>query len=55
MNYVFDIMGPLLEGTAVTIQVFLMTLVIAVPLGLCLALMRISRFKVLSGLVNGYI
>jgi polar amino acid transport system permease protein len=26
-----------------------------VPFGLCLALLRISRFKVVSGLVNGYI
>ena len=28
---------------------------LAVPLGLALALMRISRFKLVSGLVNGYI
>ena len=55
MNYALDIMGPLLEGTAVTLQVFLITLVLSVPFGLCLALLRISRFKVLSGLVNGYI
>ena len=45
MNYVFDIMGPLLEGTGVTVQVFLITLVISVPFGLCLALLRISRFQ----------
>ena len=55
MDYVLQIMGPLLEGTGVTIQVFLITLVLSVPLGLCLALARISRFKVLSGIVNGYI
>lgn len=55
MNYVLQILGPLLEGTGVTLQVFLITLVLAVPLGLCLALIRISRFRVLSGMVNGYI
>ena len=55
MDYVLKIMGPLLEGTGVTLQVFLITLVLSVPLGLCLALARISRFKVLSGIVNGYI
>ena len=55
MNYVIDIMGPLLEGTGVTLQVFLLTFVLAVPLGLCLALVRISGFGVLSSLVNGYI
>ena len=55
MNYVFQILGPLFEGTAVTLQVFLITLVLAVPLGLCLALLRLSSWRVVSGLVNGYI
>ena len=55
MNYVLNIIGPLLEGTGVTLQVFLITLVLAVPLGLCLALLRISRFRIVSGAVNGYI
>ena len=55
MNYVYEIMGPLLDGTAVTIQVFVITLVLSVPLGLCLALVRLSRFRALSGFVNGYI
>ena len=55
MNYVYQILGPLLTGTAVTLQVFLITLVLAVPLGLALALLRISRFRVVSSLVNGYI
>jgi polar amino acid transport system permease protein len=55
MNYVLNIMGPLLEGTGVTLQVFLITLVLALPFGLCLALLRISHFKIVSGAVNGYI
>lgn len=55
MNYLADILPPLLEGSAVTIQVFLITLALAVPLGLALALLRISRFGFLSSLVNGYI
>jgi polar amino acid transport system permease protein len=55
MSYVIQIMGPLLEGTGVTLQVFLLTFVLAVPLGLGLALIRISGFAVLGGLVNGYI
>ena len=55
MNYVYEIMGPLLDGTAVTSQVFVITLVLSVPLGLCLALVRLSRFRALSGFVNGYI
>ncbi|WP_291991053.1 amino acid ABC transporter permease [Candidatus Accumulibacter sp. ACC007] len=55
MNYVIEIMGPLLEGTGVTLQVFIITFVLAVPLGLLLALLRVSRFTVVSALVNGYI
>jgi polar amino acid transport system permease protein len=55
MDYVTQIMGPLLEGTGVTLQVFVITFVLAVPLGLCLALLRVSRFALIGGLVNGYI
>jgi len=55
MSYILDILPPLLEGSAVTLQVFLITLALAVPLGLALALLRISRFAVLSAGVNGYI
>lgn len=55
MNYLADILPPLLQGSGVTLQVFLITLVLAVPLGLGLALIRISRFRFLSTLVNGYI
>ena len=55
MDYVLQIMPPLIEGSWVTLQVFTITLVLSVPLGLALALMRISRFKAVGSLVNGYI
>ncbi len=55
MDYILQILGPLLDGTVVTLQVFLLTLVLAVPLGLGLALVRVSHFRVASGLVSGYI
>ncbi len=55
MDYILKIMGPLLEGTAVTLQVFGATLVLAVPLGLALALLRRSRFRAASTAVAGYI
>jgi polar amino acid transport system permease protein len=55
MNYVFDILPPLLQGTGVTLKVFLITLVLAVPFGLALARMRSSRCTVLGTLVKGYI
>ena len=55
MDYILNIMGPLLEGTAVTLQVFGATLVLAVPLGLALALIRLSRFRAASMAVAGYV
>jgi polar amino acid transport system permease protein len=55
MDYVLQILPPLIEGTGVTLRVFVITLLLSVPLGLALALMRISRFRTVSGLVSGYI
>lgn len=55
MDYLIQILGPLLDGTAVTLQVFALTLVLAVPLGLALALIRVSHFRTLARLVSGYI
>ena len=55
MDYILSILGPLAEGSLVTLQLVLITLLLAVPLGLALALVRISRFRVASQAVNGYI
>jgi polar amino acid transport system permease protein len=55
MDYIIKIMPPLLEGAAVTLQVFGATLVLAIPLGLALALVRLSGFAAASTAVSGYI
>lgn len=55
MDYLLTILGPLLEGAGVTLKVFFITLALSVPLGLVLALLRLSRSRFVSGLVNGYI
>ncbi|MDR0379634.1 MAG: amino acid ABC transporter permease [Candidatus Accumulibacter sp.] len=55
MSYVFNILPALLEGAGVTLRVFFITLVLSVPLGLALSLLRISRFRAVSGLANAYI
>lgn len=55
MDYFLNILGPLLDGTVVTLQVFICTLVLAVPLGLGLALVRVSQFRTASRLVSGYV
>ena len=55
MDYILSILGPLAEGSLVTLKLFFITLALAVPLGLALALIRISRFTVASQAVNGYL
>ena len=55
MDYVISILGPLLGGTLVTLKMFVITMALAVPAGLMLALALIAHFRVLSGLVNIYI
>ncbi len=55
MDYVFSLLGPLAQGALVTLKLFVITLVLSVPLGLVLALARISHFAPLSAAVNGYI
>lgn len=55
MSYLLDILSPLLQGSLVTLQVFALTLLLAVPLGLGLALLRLSRRAWLGRLVSGYV
>lgn len=55
MSYLLDILPPLLQGTLTTLQVFLLTMLLAVPLGLGLALLRLSRRAWLGRLVSGYV
>lgn len=55
MDYLLSILPPLIEGTGVTLKMFAVTIVLSIPLGLALALARISHFRPLSWGVNGYI
>lgn len=55
MEYIVSLIGPMLSGTKVTLQMFLVTIILSLPLGLGLALARISRLKVLSGTVGVYV
>ncbi|WP_026183922.1 amino acid ABC transporter permease [Desulfitobacterium hafniense] len=55
MDYILQILGPMLNGTAVTLKIFLVTIVMSVPLGLILSLGRISRFGVLRSAIGVYI
>ena len=46
---------PLVEGMGVTLQVFLWTLVIAIPLGFVICSMRRSRIAPVRWIAQGYI
>ena len=48
-------MGLLGQGLILTLQIFFVTLIGALPLGIGIALARMSRFKVVSGIARIYI
>lgn len=55
LNYALSLLGPLAAGAVVTLKLFAITMVLSIPLGLVLALVRISRFALLRSLVSGYV
>lgn len=55
MEKIMGMVVPMLDGFGVTLQVFFVTLVLALPMGLLLALARLSGIKVLSFIVEVYI
>ncbi len=55
MEKIITMMGPMLDGVNVTLQMFFITLVLSLPLGLLLSLARISKYKPISLLVETYI
>ena len=55
MESILAMLGPMSEGAAVTLQMFFITLLLSLPLGLFVALARISRYKPLRWLTEIYI
>ena len=55
MNRITDTVLLMLEGTETTLEIFVITLVAALPLGLLASLGRISKLKPLSRLIEFYI
>ncbi|RKS87276.1 amino acid ABC transporter membrane protein (PAAT family) [Orbus hercynius] len=53
--YCIDIVPQLWVGAKLTLGLFFITLLLSIPFGLILALMRLSKIKPLEYLVNGYI
>lgn len=48
-------MTPMLDGLGVTLQLFLWTLVLSIPLGFLICFGRMSRFRPIRWLAQGYI
>ncbi|WP_392560119.1 amino acid ABC transporter permease [Orbus mooreae] len=55
MDYILQVAPQLWVGIKLTLGLFLITLLLSIPLGLLLALLRLSKIKPLEYLVNAYI
>ena len=55
MDKLFDTFLLMLDGSEITLEIFVVTLVLALPLGMLAALERLSNLKVMSRLVEFYI
>ncbi len=55
MDYVLSIIPQMLDGCVVTGQVFILTIMMSIPLGLMLAFGRVSGIKVLQSLIAFYV
>jgi polar amino acid transport system permease protein len=55
MNYISALMSSMFEGLLVTVEIFLLTLVFSIPLGIIVALCRLSKLKPLTMAAQFYI
>ena len=55
MDYILNIIPQMLTGCGVTLQIFLITIVCSLPVGLLLAFGRASSLRLLRGLIAFYV
>lgn len=55
MNYILELMPQVLDGLIMTLEIFILTLVISIPLGILVAVMRTSKSIILSKLSGLYV
>lgn len=55
MSYILELMPQVLEGLKVTLEIFALTLILSIPLGILVAVMRVSKSLVLSKISGVYV
>lgn len=55
LNYIIGLMPQVLEGLKVTLEIFALTLILSIPLGIIIAIMRTSKSLILSKLSGAYV
>lgn len=55
LEYIQVLMPQLMQGLRVTLQLFVLTLVLSIPLGLIVAIGRVSKIKPLQWLISVYL
>lgn len=55
MQYLLNLLPSLFEGTALTLQLFFLTLVMSMPLGIIMSMARMSKFPPLNIFMQFYI
>lgn len=54
MTYILDVTGFILKGAITTFKLYIVTAVLCVPLGILLAVFKISKYNILSKIVGIY-
>ena len=55
MDYIVSILPTLLSGLKVTAEIFFLTIILSLPLGVLLAIFRVRSWKPIRELVAAYI
>ena len=55
MSYILEIMPQVLEGLKVTLEIFALTLILSIPLGIVVAVMRTSKSLILREISGVYV
>ena len=55
LSYILEIMPQVLEGLKVTLEIFALTLILSIPLGVVIAVMRTSKSLILREISSAYV